>query len=456
MKKYQNYFSQGTIISYNEIEVNYNISVCINDLYEIEIVALNLPSEFTIKLDNGEILALKIKSKDLCIYVYDIYTHSISHSYGEEYINEVKIYASHAIIGSQFITVDNLFSSSTIEITNGDELLGIYPYKITHENKSDYFNEKLIIQNNITKYRVSTYDYIIEFYSVPSRDLSIRSNLLDFKGKITFTYKHKKSINQINEYISELLHFFNILSGENITCTNIMYEDDGKYYDIIGYVNYPKYTLNCLKEDGFDHKCYLRLTLPKISDFKEEIQEIYNKWLELYNKYKLTFRIYDDLRLIKENHLFTVNSFLQIVQIIEGYERPLITKASDKSKISLRKCLKVFTEHAISLINSGVIDEELRLIIDRLIDNMVKDRNAYTHADNLINVYLDNKKLNRVVACYIYMFRTVILAGIGVSIQIINNRLFLNREYQYYIKDIFGISTDQVNPMISEFDKQLF
>lgn len=455
MKKYQNYISQGTIISYNDIEVSYNISLCINNLYEIEIVALNIPREFILKLEKDEILILKIKSKDLCLTVYDIYTHSISYSFGEDYINEVKIYASHAIIGSQFARADNLFSSTTIEITNGEELLGIYPYKISHEYEFDYFKEKLIIQNNIIKYKVSTYDYDIEFYSLPARNLSIRSNFLDFKGKITFTYKHKKSINQINEYISELLHFFNILSGENITCTDIIFEDDGKKFDIIGYVNYPKYTLNCLKEDGFDRKCYLRQTLPKISDFNEEIQKIYNNWLALYKKYKLTFRIYDDLRLVKENHIFNVNSFLQIIQIIEGYERQLL-KTSGKTKISLRECLKAFTEHAIRLINSGKINDELNQIIDRLIDNMVKDRNVYTHVDNSVNTYMDNKKLNRVVECYIYLFRTVILSDIGVDNLLINNRLFLNREYKYYLKEIFGINATQVNYEISGFDKQLY
>ncbi len=61
--------------------------------YEIEIVVLNMPKEFMIKLDKNEIFLLKIKSKDFYISVYDIYTFDISHSYDEKnYTNEVKIY----------------------------------------------------------------------------------------------------------------------------------------------------------------------------------------------------------------------------------------------------------------------------------------------------------------------------------------------------------------------------
>lgn len=456
MQKYQNYNCQGTLIFYNDIETNYNVSICITSLFEVEVIALNMPREFVNSLNNGGIFTLQIKAKDLCITSYDIYNHDIRYTMsGESYTNEVKIYASHALIGSRFIKPDSLFSSSIIEVTNGDEILGIYPYKVIHENQFDHTKEKLIIQNNITTFEVSTLHYDVMFYSVPSRNLCIKSNLLDFKGMISFSFKYKMTIKQIRDFFSELLHFLDILCGENITCTNIVFEVDDTVFDVIGYVNYPKYKLNCLQEDGFDYKCYLRQTLPKISDFKENIQEVYNNWLEIYKKYKLTFRIYDDLRLVKENHLFTINSFLQINQIIEGYERPKLNTIH-KSKISLRDCLISFTEYAISLVISSKLSAELIQCINELIDKIVKDRNVYTHVDNTRKIYMDDDKLNKIIACYIYLFRTVILADIGADIRQINNRLFMNRDYQYYLKEIFGINTLQINYIISEFDKQLY
>ncbi len=456
MQEYQNYNSQGTLIYYNNVEINSIVSVRISSIYEIEIIAIDLPKDFITSLNKEEIVTLKIKSKGKYITVYDIYNHEISYTMNREnYANEAKIYASHALIGEEFVNVDNLFSSSIIEITNGDELLGIYPYKITHENKFDISKEKLTVEYNLITYTVSTVYYDLDFNSIPIKDLSIKTNLLEFKGKIAFNYKFKRSIKQIRENHSELLKFFNILCGENITCTDIVFENEEKVYDAIGYVNYPKHTLNQLKEDGFDYKCYLRQAIPKISDFKEDIQRIYINWLKLYNKHKLIFKIYSDLRLIKENHLFTINTFLQICQIIEGYERPKV-KASGKEEVLLRDCLNSFTKYAISLINTSEFSIEQKRNYEKLIDNIVFDRNVYTHVDCKKKPRMDTNELNRVVVCYCYLFRTVILADIGVNIQQINNRLFFNRDYQFYLKKLFGINAVRINYTISEFDDQVY
>lgn len=205
------------------------------------------------------------------------------------------------------------------------------------------------------------------------------------------------------------------MAGESVTINVLYCVDCDKLVEVMGTCNFPKEKLNILKNDTIDYTSFKRSFLYKITDF-QNLEQALRYWFSNYEKIYNVQQAYGRILLDEEVKIVTTNKYLAAMQLIEGYtqayadeekeikefeekkndliskleskeEKELVEKALGYSGISFRKAVRDYLHKCYNLFEK-ISKNKFVEKKEKLIDDIVHDRNYYTHFSNRISAIM--------------------------------------------------------------------
>lgn len=488
----------GKICLLNDAEVDFRAEIQFNEYHQGIITIYGVTREVLLNAEHGEYhSAIMLLENREYISIFDLYFKRGSANTkiidGEPVFDGGMITAvsSNVLKGNKSYSTEDIFQELFMEITDGCELIGLCPYDLSESclDISMYKNIEIPIHNS--RIHVNTVEGEFWFSVYPEYKWSKNSFSIGFGHKIQFKPQKALKVMEIHETLNKITSFFTILCGETVTINklSVMELDDPKsgMADFIGICNYEKDKLDALDNSGIDTTCFKRLSVFKISDFSD-LEKAMNFWFEHYENFYNAQKAYGRILLDEELKVVTVNKFLAAMQLIEGYSQAhanekeetenfqkwktdlllkldkmenikkedieVIKDGLEFSGISFRKAVKEFF-----YIGSSCLEKISKTAFfkknNTLIDNIVKDRNFYTHSSNRTKAQLSFDEMLNVATICKELYRVLMLNDMGIEQSLLIQRFGYNRLSETVFERILGIKFC-VSEDISGYDKAMW
>lgn len=248
-----------------------------------------------------------------------------------------------------------------------------------------------------------------------------------------------------------------------------------KVYKYLGEPMLPKERLNTFDREHLDSYGHVRRKIFKLSDFRQDIDEVISQFEELYAEDRVAYEAYQQLMMDEELHVFTVNNFLKAMQMVEGIERlgdrknidkefkkdkhrvmKKITDEKDREFVkkycnnlgeAFRECLEKIIKSCLMVLSE--IDNSC---CEDIITKIVNDRNVYTHASHKNVPLLSQEDLWGITYCFEVFFRIEVLIQLGLSKELIRKRFSYDCKFVAYYENLFGQAIEVENCGTGEYD----
>lgn len=485
--KYTNNFFTCRCVQIDDMKCEYNSEIHIYENNVTKIIINDVKKEHANSLKDKNNVIIVFKKEERYITAVTDYAGKVLYRYFKENESDFETSITLEYISSKLLDgfkpkdmKEIAFRGFECEVTDGLELLGEYPYVI--EQKRDDINdiELYIKGNDIVKSDIKGFSYIIRPLVSKIKD----SIHIGMNYKIQFMSDEYITLEKTDELISNLVLFLEVLCGEVVVVTKISMFYSNEICDYIRYCNFRKDELHGLSNGG-DTRSYLRKKIFKITDFGSGLKKAVIEFEKIVTDRILSYEAYRQILLDEEVGIFTYNNFLKIMQIIEGFQRTVIGDEEKeefiikKSKITekleceedrklidkyttyngenFRKCLKEFTcrgVYIVSELSKTKICEKCKILIEKILN----DRDVYTHASLTGKPILLESELEMINYCYLTFFRIVNLSEMGLSNDVIRNRLRFDRGFRSYYPIVFDIDikNDENSDYTGEFDRLMW
>lgn len=458
-------FYSGTIFELNGESVNYKAEIQFNEISQCLVKIYGVERERREKLGNSEnnhaIIRLNEGGFITIFYFY------VKQGTGRlQYDNDkpirtgfdLTIISSNVIMGVQGFPLEYKFSEMCMEITDGHELIGKCPYDLESGYMEMATYKNINIPIVVEPICASTTLGIFQFETLPQYFWNRESLNIGLSHKIIFKPTEPLRVNDLHKTLNEIIDFFTLLSGETITINKLeLIERKKEQFDsfkFIGYCNYPKERLNVLDNRGIDTTSFKRISLFKLTDFSD-LKLAMDYWFEHYNALFNAQQAYGRIILDEEVKITTMNKFLAAMQMIEGYSQAFVNKEqeiaefnmqkqsimaqlkdeADKklvekglgfSGISFRKALTNYFFEAIRCFTQ-ISKTAFNKKYDGLLDDILNDRNFYTHSSNQISAKLNFSEAMGISGLCKDFYRALVLTQMGMPESVLYHRLSHNR-----------------------------
>ena len=487
-----NQVHSGKLYKLNNEDVDYSAEVNFNEYYECNIIVYDANKEWYDKLKKTENNSAEIKlysGEYISIFNFYIKEFTIHKNINEpEYKGTLmKVVSSNVIWGRKGFPADYTFSEMCMEITDGHELIGVCPYDLNSGcvDRSMYKNINIPV---ITEpVRVDTNLGIFHFDVTPQYYSDRDRFSIGISHKIVFQSLKPIMVKDFHVLLQKITEFFSLLSGEIVTINKLKLIERSAsqvdFYDFIGCCNFPKKSLNIFNKEGKDISSFKRISIFKVTDFTDA-QKAMNYWFDHYGDLYNAQQAYGRIMLDEEVKVVSINKFLAAMQMIEGYAQAFIDEKKEISEFNIRKeniIQQLKDESDKELVRNGlglsgvtfrnaIINyflEFIELLYEKMskrafnkkyadfIDDIVNDRNFYTHSSRRTEARLSvNDALNVSALCK-EIYRVLILTKMGMPVSVIHCRLGHNRIAAELFNRILGI---EIKPEqeIPEFDKAMW
>ena len=234
--------------------------------------------------------------------------------------------------------------------------------------------------------------------------------------------------------------------------------------------------------DTIDYTSFKRGGLYKITDF-QNLEQAMKYWFSNYKKIYNAQQAYGRILLDEDVKIVTINKFLAAMQLIEGYtqaytdeekeikkfeekkneiiskleseeEKELVGKGLGYSGISFRKAVKAYLYKGCNcftdLSRTKFMKEK-----EKLINDIVNDRNFYTHSSNRVSATMEFDDLLNVASLCKELYRIISLKDMGLDTEIIKQRSQTNRMCYWLMKSIMKIEIENDTLQLGEFDSAM-
>jgi len=473
--------SSGTLICINDRQVNYRAEIYINEYYQGMIVLYHVSQKIVlfaeeekieylvVDLENGE----KITITGL---------HFRCASYREEGKFKLEMQGDFLFKSNVSYTNISKFQEIYFEITDGNEIIGLCPYEINENYENILLYQGIDIPIHIKNEVVELENGELTFCVFPEYQYSKKAFSIGFKHRITWRFNSAIDIREIQCNLDVIIDLFSVLAGESVTVNSLHCVENDNLIEVIGICNFPKDELNILRNEGIDYTSFKRGALYKITDF-QNLKQGLNYWFTNYKKINNAQKAYRRILLDEEVHIVTVNKFLAAMQLIEGYAQAfenkekeiqefekkkceLISKIENKeeqeliknglgfSGISFRKAVKDYLHKGYScfkkISKTKFVEEK-----EKLINDIVNDRNYYTHSSNRMRATMEFDDLLNITDLCKELYRIISLKDMGLDTEIIKQRVRNNRRCYWLMENIMGIEFESEHPRFIKFDREM-
>lgn len=471
----------GRLVYINELNVNNRAEIHINKFYQgiitlykvsrdiVNLVREEIDQYLVIELEEGEkITAVGLNFK--------------SASGGMNNCFKLEVQADVLFKGERAYTNISKFQEIHYEITEGNELIGLCPYDVNKNYKDILFCRKIDIPINVEKKIVKLENGELTFCVYPKYQYSKEAFSIGFAHHIIWKFDCAIDMEQIRKNLYIITDFFSVLAGESITVNSLNCVENDKLVEVIGICNFPKEKLNILKNDTIDYTSFKRGGLYKITDF-QNLEQAMKYWFSNYKKIYNAQQAYGRILLDEDVKIVTINKFLAAMQLIEGYtqaytdeekeikkfeekkneiiskleseeEKELVGKGLGYSGISFRKAVKDYLYKGCNcftdLSRTKFMKEK-----EKLINDIVNDRNFYTHSSNRVSATMEFDDLLNVASLCKELYRIISLKDMGLDAEIIKQRSQTNRMCYWLMKSIMKIEIENDTLQLGEFDSAM-
>ena len=465
----------------NELIVDNRAEIHINKFYQgsitlykvsrdiVNLVREEIDQYLVIELEEGEkITAVGLNFK--------------SASGGMNNCFKLELQADVLFKGERAYTNISKFQEIHYEITEGNELIGLCPYDVNKNYEDILFYRKIDIPINVENKIVKLENGELTFCVYPKYQYSKEAFSIGFAHHIIWKFDCAIDMEQIRKNLYIITDFFSVLAGESITVNSLNCVENDKLVEVIGICNFPKEKLNILKNDTIDYTSFKRGGLYKITDF-QNLEQAMKYWFSNYKKIYNAQQAYGRILLDEDVKIVTINKFLAAMQLIEGYtqaytdeekeikkfeekkneiiskleseeEKELVGKGLGYSGISFRKAVKDYLYKGCNcftdLSRTKFMKEK-----EKLINDIVNDRNFYTHSSNRVSATMEFDDLLNVASLCKELYRIISLKDMGLDTEIIKQRSQTNRMCYWLMKSIMKIEIENDTLQLGEFDSAM-
>lgn len=474
------------VISIEEIGCSYRATLSLDEHY-VALLDIEMEKELYHKIKDLKEFIIFARDSNDCFTLRG--TAIIESSFSLQRIDnsndskvQICLWISDIFVGVEYAVEGNdelLFNGFSCRFTDVFELLGLYPYKIVNTGSEWLFKETTIDDDTKTMEFDGGYSCFVAPY-IYKKDSDY---VFSMEGRLNYFATEFESIEDLKEKVRMLELFFEVLSGESITALDIKMEKGECSFEYLGLCNYPKEKLRGLY-NGFDSKWYPRKSIFKLSDWQNTGKDVIEIFAGLAKDNLLAMESYKQVLLDEEIKIVTYNKFLKIMQMIEGImrdsvlqqdiddfnnkkqeilakiendeDRNFVKKYCVNNGESFRKCLKKITRECLKVLSDAGSDRMFRNY-EKLIEKIINDRDAYTHALRGCRPVMNEEETLAVNCCYMAFFRIIILKRLGVSNELIRMRFMFNRKFVEAYRALFGLSIKNMgeNHNTGEFDDMM-
>lgn len=487
-----NQVHSGKLYKLNNEDVDYSAEVNFNEYYECNIIVYDANKEWHDKLKQTENNSAEIKlysGEYISIFNFYIKEFTIHKNINEpEYKGTLmKVVSSNVIWGRKGFPADYTFSEMCMEITDGHELIGVCPYDLNSGcvDRSMYNNINIPV---ITEpVRVDTNLGIFHFDVTPQYYSERDRFSIGISHKITFQPLKPVMVKDFHDVLQKITDFFSLLSGEIVTINKlklIEHSDSNiDVYEFVGYCNFPKKSLNVFNNGVKDSVSFKRVSVFKITDFTD-VKKAMDYWFDNYDNVHNAHQAYGRIMFDEELKAVSINKFLAAIQMIEGYAQAFIDEEKEISEFNIMKeniIQQLKDESDKELVRNGLglsgitfrnttinyFLEAIEILFEKtsknafkekygdLIENIVNDRNYYTHSSRRTGARLSVDDALNVSALCKEIYRVLILTKMGMPVSVIHCRLGHNCIVAELFNRILGIEIKSEQE-IPEFDRAMW
>lgn len=472
----------GKICFLNDEEVDFRAEIQFNEYNQGIITIYGASREIFLNAKHGKYhsIIMLLENKEY-ISIFDLFIKE--GSVNTRCIDEepdfagwtITVVSSAILKGNKPYSTEDTFQELFLEITDGCELIGLCPYDFRKNYLDILMYKSIEIPIQESRISVNTVEGEFCFFVYPEYKWSKDSFSMGFAHKIQFKPIKSLNVMEIREILNRVTSFFTILCGETVTINKLSVAEQANSkadrVNFIGICNYEKDKLNALDNSGIDTTSFKRVSIFKISDFSD-LEKTMNFWFEHYEILYNAQKAYSRILLDEELKAVSVNRFLAAMQLIEGY-----SQAYADEKKELEDFEKWKTDFLLKLENmENIKEEDIETVRDglgfsgisfrkavknffyigcnyietmsktaffekhnALIDNIVNDRNFYTHSSNRITVRLDFNEMINVASICKELFRILLLKEMGIKQSLLIQRFGHNRVSAAIFEQILGI-----------------
>lgn len=471
----------GKLLYINKVEMDSRAEISINKFYQgmitlyrvsrdiVNLVREEINQYLVIELEEGEMItAVGLNFK--------------SASGGMDNCFKLELQADILFKGERAYTNTSKFQEIRFEITEGNELIGLCPYDMNKNYMDILFYHKIDIPINIENKVVQLENGELTFCVYPRYQYRKESFSIGFAHYIIWKFNSAIDMEEIKRNLYIIVDFFSVLAGENVTVNSLNCTESNKMVEVIGICNFPKEKLNVLKNDTMDSISFKRSSLYKITDF-QNLEQAMKYWFSNYRKIYNAQQAYGRILLDEDVKIVTINKFLAAMQLIEGYtqaytdeekeikefeekkkelmsklenedEKELVEKGLGYSGISFRKAVKDYLYRGcncfIEISKTKFVGEK-----EKLINDIVNDRNFYTHSSNTVPVTMKFDDLLNVASLCKELYRIISLRDMGLDTEKIKQRSQTNRMCSWLMKSIMKVEIEKDTLQCGEFDNAM-
>ncbi|HCL08515.1 MAG TPA: hypothetical protein DHW25_01135 [Blautia sp.] len=470
----------GKLICINGLKLNNRVEIYINKFYQGIITLYRVSREIVHMVEEGcQYLTLELEEGGK-ITAVGIYFKSASG--GMDGCFKLELQADILIKGEKTYTNTSKFKEIRFKITEGNELIGLCPYDINKNYEDILFYRKIDIPISTKNKMVQLENGELTFCVYPKYQYSKDSFSIGFAHCIAWKFDSAIDMEQIWEKLQIITNFFSVLAGESITVNSLKCVDNDGEVEVIGLCNFPKEKLNILKNDTIDSTSFKRGSLYKVTDF-QNLEQALEYWFCNYRNIYNAQQVYGRILLDEEVEIVTVNKFLAAMQLIEGYtqayaneekeikefeekkseliskfeneeEKELIKNGLGFSSISFRKALKDYLYKGCNCFEE-ISKTKFAKEKEKLINDIVNDRNFYTHSSNRLPAIMKFDDLLNIASLCKELYRIISLKDMGLDKKIIEQRSQNNRMCVWLMKNIMQIEIETENLQWLEFDRAM-
>lgn len=470
MDQFKNYNKSCIISHIGDKECSFHGQIRVIENHRVLVEILDVQRDIYLYMKNKNNILLYLKADQEYITIKDFMIRKRESQLDKDLLNplfKIEIEALNVCYGNSWCAEDLetfVFDGFSCDITEGIELLGLTPYEEVEVPVSlgDVININIRGRYKIIETKSGFSYAVFPDFSKQGIDLHFGT-----KHKIMYWSKEKMEIAEVKQKINDMLLFFETLSGELITTTQVNLLNESEKFDYIGNCNFPKNELNVFKKNTFDSRWFVGERLFKVSDFDTDLDDALEKFNILIRNKNLAFNAYKQILLDEDVGIATTNKFLKVMQVIEGIERndvnteeqekfdthkaeilknikseedrKFIEKYCTNNGDNFFKCLQKITKNAVKNL-SGLSNKELgECHTYTLLQNIKNDRDAYTHASHILTPILSVDELSWVTCCYKTFFRIEILLELGLDVQTIRNRFSYDRFFVDCYDKLFNL-----------------
>ena len=478
-------FYAGTLCELNSESVDYKAEIQFNELFQCLVKVHGVERDWLEKLDNSENNHAIVRLNDgkyfsiFYFYVKNGTSNIQLENEKPKYLAfDLTIISTNVIIGTKGFPAEYSFSEMCMEITDGHELIGKCPYDFESGYMDMLDHKNINIPITIEPICVTTTLGVFRFETLPQYFWDKVSLNIGISHKITFKPSAPLKVCDFHKTLNKITDFFTLLCGELIVINKLKLIEGRKAqfdtFEFIGYCNFPKERLNALDTTSFK-----RIFIFKLTDFPD-LEFALNYWFEQYDALYNAQQAYGRILFDEELKVVTINKFLAAMQMIEGYAQAYADEELEVAEFNAHK------QKIISLLQD---DEDKKFVNDglgfsgisfrkvtenyflegmrcfkqidkltnkykRFIDNIVNDRNFYTHSSKRITTKLSfSDAMNVSVLCKDF-YRALVLSKLGMPESVLYYRFGHNRIAVALLNDLLNIKIT-VNGEITKFDRSM-